>query len=101
MSFQQWLQHGEVVYQNAVQEYQALQTQMEELERRLTSKQAELNQISSILNKPPVEPARRSPSQSTTAPISFSNDNGGIPGGIDSIARAPVGRTARVPLANG
>jgi hypothetical protein len=108
MSFQQWLQHGEVIYQNAMQEYHALQTQMEELERRLATKQTELNQISAILNKPPVETVRRAPltaaaAMASPAPITDEGDGPahGPGNNNDPISRTPAGRIVRAPFVAG
>jgi hypothetical protein len=102
MSFQQWLQQGEVIYQSAMQEYHALQAQMEELERRLTSKQTELNQISAILNKPPLETVRRV-TMPTTQPAIADEADILAPGNgnTDPIARTPAGKIVRAPFAAG
>jgi len=108
MSFQQWLQQGEVIYQNAMQEYHVLQTQMEELERRLASKQTELNQISAILNKPPLDTVRRVPAPpappTTPTPSAVVDEPDTLtldPANNDPIARTPAGRIVRAPFAAG
>lgn len=59
ITIQQWLQQGEALYQNALKEFSALESQFDELEGRLLAKQAEINQIAGILGKPTVEASRR------------------------------------------
>ena len=103
MSFQQWLQHGEMLYQAAMQEYHALESQLDELERRLAAKQTELNQIASMMAKPPVEGSRRVSAQLITPvseytdrPVSNSSSNSTINNSNNaSIARALTGKVAR------
>jgi hypothetical protein len=58
-SFQAWLQQGEQLYTNALNEFRALEQQLEDLEARLAAKQAEVNQIATVIGKPPVEGSRR------------------------------------------
>src|SRR5918999_1056561 len=58
-SFQAWLQQGEQLYANAMNEYRALEQQLEEVEARLAAKLAEVNQIANVIGKPPVEGNRR------------------------------------------
>jgi t-SNARE complex subunit (syntaxin) len=58
-SFQEWLKEGEDLYSNALSEFQALETQIEELEKKLAEKKAELNQIAQVVGKSPVESNRR------------------------------------------
>src|SRR5688572_27677553 len=58
-SFQSWLQQGEQLYSTAVNEYRALEQQLEEVEARLAAKLAEVNQIANVIGKPPVEGNRR------------------------------------------
>ena len=58
-SFQSWLQQGEQLYSTAVNEYRALEQQLEEVEARLAAKLAEVNQIANVIGKPPVEGGRR------------------------------------------
>src|SRR4051812_29339703 len=56
---QSWLQQGEQLYQTALDEYHALEQQLEELEQKLVAKQSEVNQIAGVIGKPPVEGTRR------------------------------------------
>ena|SRR5687767_5528784 len=58
-SFQSWLQQGEQLYANAMNEYRALEQQLQEVEARLAAKLAEVNQIANVIGKPPVEGNRR------------------------------------------
>jgi cell division septum initiation protein DivIVA len=96
MSFQQWLQHGEMLYQSAMQEHHALEAQLDELERRLAAKQTELNQIAQMMAKPPVESTRRLSAPSLPAPEEQDRPaNGSTPG--NTIARALSGRVVRQP----
>lgn len=58
-TIQNWLQQGEELYQATLEEFHALEAQLAELEQKLTAKQAEVNQIASVIGKPPVEGNRR------------------------------------------
>ncbi len=58
-SFRDWLSEGERIYSGALNEYQTLEMQIEELEQRLAAKKAEVNQIAHVIGKPPVEGNRR------------------------------------------
>ena len=64
---QQWLAQGEAIYTGLVKECQALESQLEEIETRLASKQAEVNQVAHIIGKPPVEGNRRLSAQLVTS----------------------------------
>src|SRR5579884_2093692 len=68
MSFQQWLQQGEMIYQNALREFHAIEAQLDELEQRLVAKQAEVNQVAAVIGKPPVEGTRRVSAQIVSPP---------------------------------
>ena len=110
MSFQQWLQHGEMLYQSAMQEYHALESQLDDLERRLAAKQTELNQVAQMMGKPPVDGNRRVSAQIVTPvseeadrPIVPSSSNsltnsGNLSGSTNSIARALSGKPVRQPV---
>jgi hypothetical protein len=58
-NFQEWLQQGDALYQNALKEYHAIEAQLDDLEGKLVAKQAEVNQIAQVIGKPPVEASRR------------------------------------------
>lgn len=62
---QSWLSQGEQLYASALNEYRALEAQLDDLEQKLAAKQEEVNQIAAIINKPPVDSARRLPSTMT------------------------------------
>ena len=87
-SLQQWLQQGEMLYSTALKEYHALESQLEELERRLTTKRAEVNQIASVVGKSPVEGARRLSAQLVTSYSMEDGDRDRPPPGTANIARA-------------
>lgn len=58
-SLKDWLSEGETLYDQAMLEYQNLQTQLEQLEQQLAAKRVEVSQIALVIGKPPVEPSRR------------------------------------------
>ena len=64
---QQWLAQGEAIYSGLVKECQALESQLEEIESRLAAKYAEVNQVASVIGKPPVEGNRRLSAQLVTS----------------------------------
>ena len=103
MSFQQWLQHGEMLYQSAMQEHHALEAQLDELERRLAAKQAEVNQIATMMGKPPIEGNQRVSAQLVTPPVSAEADrmsdssSSGMNNTSATIARALTGKVVRQP----
>jgi len=72
-SLQQWLQQGEMLYASALKEYHAMEAQLEDLERKLAAKRAEVNQIASVVGKSPVEGGRRLSAQLVT---SYAMDDG-------------------------
>ncbi|HWB52737.1 MAG TPA: hypothetical protein VG722_01030 [Tepidisphaeraceae bacterium] len=88
-SFQDWLKEGEDLYNNALAQFQALESQIEELEKQLTDKKAELNQIASVIGKPPVEGTRHVAAQ-IVEPERQSPNN---PNSAAAIARAMTGRS--------
>ena len=57
-TLQSWLSQGEQLYSAALAEFHALEAQLDELEKKLAAKQAEVNQIAQIINKPAVEQRR-------------------------------------------
>jgi len=66
-TFQQWLAQGEAIYQAALKEFRAIEAQIDELEKKLLEKQAEVNQIAQILGKPTVEVLRAPPANAIVA----------------------------------
>jgi hypothetical protein len=86
-TFQDWLKEGESLYENAYREYQAIEAQLEELDRQLADKKTEVNQIAEIIGKPPVEGNRR-----LTAQI-IEPERSPSPNSAAAIARAITGRS--------
>lgn len=93
-SFQDWLKEGDDLYNSALSQFQALEGQIEELEKQLADKKAELNQIAQVIGKPPVEGNRR-----VTAQIVEPERQGGPnnPNSAAAIARAITGRSLGRP----
>src|SRR5688500_14331838 len=79
-----WLAEGEQLYSAAMQEYQSIEAQLDELEVKLAAKKSELNQIAQVIGKPPVEGNRR-----LTAQLIEPNS---VPNSPATIARALSGR---------
>ena len=67
-SLQTWLTQGEQLYVAALNEFRALEAQLDDLEHKLAAKQLEVNQIAQIIGKPGVEGARRLSAQLTPPP---------------------------------
>src|SRR5205085_2821411 len=81
-NFQQWVQQGDSIYQTALKEFHAIEGQLDELEGKLLTKQAEVNQIAAVLGKPTVEATRKGVNgQSSTAVAS-------VPQIMDEIERS-------------
>ena len=85
-NFRDWFSEGESIYSEAMQEYESLQAQIEELEARLNAKREEVNQVAQMLGKPPIEGSRK-----VTAQIVENHAPQPV---IGSIARALSGRGA-------
>jgi hypothetical protein len=83
----EWLQEGEALYNAALQEYQNIEQQLDELEARLAAKKAELNQIAQVVGKPPVESSGR-----LTAELVEQHGPNSVPNSPATIARALTGR---------
>lgn len=92
-SFQDWLREGEMLYDGALSEYRRIEGQLDELEKQLAAKQAEVNQIAAIIGKEPVEGNRRLTAQivEPNYPPSGGNSNN-APNSAAAIARAITGR---------
>ena len=87
-SIQEWMREGEELYSSTLREYQDLEAQILDLERRMAGKQAEVNQIASIIGKPPVEGNRR-----LTAQLVDEHGPNSVPHSPATIARALAGKT--------
>ena len=86
-SLQDWLQEGESLYNAALEEYRAIESQLEELESRLMAKREEVNQIAQVVGKPPVESSHR-----LTAQLVDDHGPNSVPNSPATIARALTGR---------
>jgi hypothetical protein len=82
-----WLAEGEELYSAAMQEYQSIEAQLDELEVKLAAKKSELNQIAQVIGKPPVEGNRR-----LTAQLVDDHGPSSVPNSPATIARALTGR---------
>ena len=95
-SFQEWLQQGETLYNNAMREYHDIEQQLSELEARLVEKQNEVNQIAQVIGKPLVEGSRRLSAQLvTTELVEITAERTGTTGSNANIARALTGKFGR------
>ncbi len=95
-AFQQWLQQGEHLYNEALRECQEIERQIAELEARLVDKQGEANQIAQIIGKPVVDGSRRLCAQLVAAEVIYiPADRVGTPGSNANIARALTGKFGR------
>ena len=83
-----WLSEGEQLYNAALADYQALETQLEELEAKLAAKKAEVNQIAQVVGKPPVETSGKR----LTAELIDPHTPNSVPNSPATIARALTGR---------
>jgi hypothetical protein len=86
-SLNEWLQEGESLYNAALQEYQHIEAQLDDLEAKLAAKKAEVNQIAQVVGKPPVESSRR-----LTAQLVEEHGPNSVPNSPATIARALTGR---------
>jgi len=84
---EEWIHEGEELYSTAMHEYQSLESQLEELESRISAKQQEVNRIAQIIGKPAVEGARR-----LTAQLINEGSPNSVPNSPATIARALAGR---------
>ncbi|HEY1685444.1 MAG TPA: hypothetical protein VGG19_11820 [Tepidisphaeraceae bacterium] len=89
-SFQDWLKEGEDLYSNALNQFQSIETQIEDLEKQLADKKAELNQIAQVIGKPPVESHRRVAAQIVEPEKQSAANNANS---AAAIARAITGRS--------
>ncbi|MDP9173465.1 MAG: hypothetical protein M3O30_06315 [Planctomycetota bacterium] len=86
-SIAEWMREGEELYANAMTEFQDLEAQLHDLEKRLVAKQGEVNQIAEIIGKPVVEGTRR-----LTAQLIDDRGPQSVPNSSATIARALAGR---------
>jgi len=94
--FQQWLSQGEQLYSAALNEFHALEAQLDDLETKLAAKQAEVNQIAQMIGKPAIEGNRRLSAQMIAAEvIDVPGRHPNHTGSSASIARALTGKFGR------
>jgi hypothetical protein len=89
-SISEWMTEGEELYATALKEYQLIERQLDELERRFQAKKDEVNQIAQIIGKPPLEGSRR-----LTAQLVDDRAPNSAPNASSTIARALAGRINR------
>ena len=99
-SIQAWLQQGEQLYAAALNDFRALEAQIEELEAKLAEKQDEVNKIAQMIGKPSVEGSRRLsaelvPAQIIDDPPARGMGGTGTSNSNATIARALTGRFGR------
>ena len=99
-SLNAWLQQGEQLYTTALNEFRALEAQIEELEARLAEKQEEVNKVAQMIGKPSVEGSRRLsaelvPAQIIEEPPARGMGGSGTSSSNATIARALTGRFGR------
>jgi hypothetical protein len=56
-----WLSQGEQLYVSALNEFRALEAQLDDVQQKLAAKMQEVNQIAAIIGKPTVAAARGGP----------------------------------------
>jgi hypothetical protein len=86
-SITDWMREGEELYVAAMKEYETLNAQMQELEKLVSQKQEEVNQIAQVIGRPLVEGNRR-----LTAQLVDDHGSNSVPNSTSTIARALTGR---------
>jgi hypothetical protein len=95
-AFQQWLSQGEQLYTAALNDFHALEAQLDDLETKLAAKQAEVNQIAQMIGKPVIEGNRRLSAQIVPAEVLEPHTRQpNATGSSASIARALTGKFGR------
>ena len=86
-SIAEWIREGEVLYETALKEFEEMDGRLHQLEKQLSQKQDEVNQIAQVIGKPLVEGNRRLTAQ-------LVDDHGplSVPNSSTTIARALSGR---------
>jgi hypothetical protein len=86
-SIAEWIREGEALYEAALKEFEEMDGQLKQLEKQLSQKQDEVNQIAQVIGKPLVEGNRRLTAQ-------LVDDHGplSVPNSSTTIARALSGR---------
>jgi hypothetical protein len=86
-SIAEWIAEGEELYAASLREYQQIELELAEMEKKLGAKQDEVNQIAQIIGKPLVEGNRR-----LTAQLIDDHGPNSVPNSPATIARALAGR---------
>ncbi len=86
-SIAEWIAEGEDLYAASLREYQQIELELQEMEKKLSAKQDEVNQIAQIIGKPLVEGNRR-----LTAQLIDDHGPNSVPNSPATIARALAGR---------
>jgi hypothetical protein len=95
-AFQQWLSQGEQLYTAALNDFHALEAQLDDLETKLAAKQAEVNQIAQMIGKAVIEGNRRLSAQIVPSEVMESHARQPAQSGSSaSIARALTGKFGR------
>ena len=95
-SFQAWLQQGEQLYSTALNEFHAMEAQIEELQAKLAAKMDEVNRIAQMIGRPSVEGGRRGSVDLVPAQIIDDvQPRTGTPNSNATIARALTGKFGR------
>src|SRR5271163_4323190 len=86
-SIAEWIREGEELYEAALREFEEMDDRLRQLEKQLSQKQDEVNQIAQVIGKPLVEGNRRLTAQ-------LVDDHGplSVPNSSTTIARALSGR---------
>lgn len=86
-SIAEWMREGEELYLSALRDFEELETQLQDIEKRHAVKKDEVNQIARIIGKPMVEGNRRVVAELVDDIGSMSVSNSS-----STIARALTGR---------
>jgi len=86
-SIADWIKEGEQLYEAALKEFEEMDGRLRELEKQLSLKQDEVNQIAQVIWKPLVEGNRRLTAQLVDDHCPLS-----VPNSSTTIARALSGR---------
>jgi len=89
-NFKDWIAEGDVMYQNAMGEYRELESQIEELERKLILKRDEVNEIARVVGKEALDGGKK-----LSAEIVDRGHVNSVPNSANTIARAITGRINR------
>ncbi len=96
-SFKEWLTEGEQIYAQTMSEYEALETQLADLQQRLAQKKAEVNEVASVIGKSAIsrpDPVRVDRVLSPGAPQFLDRETAGsVPASRQTIAKVLAGKS--------